>query len=131
MRHAVKASSFADPRDIARFAKCKAQGKSDDQCFRVGDNAIGCWGDSTAQGTGPSCALPPDYMINKWGHINEAKHKQVLVEKGDKSVVCVLKDRMPWVKNLKNAARIDLNPDACEALGIPIPAMTSVEWSWV
>jgi hypothetical protein len=131
MRHAVKASSFADPEDIAAYQKAKAKGMSDQEAFKVGDNAIGCWGTPTAQGTGPSCALPPDYMINKWGHIKDAKHKKVLVEKGEKNVVCVLKDRMPWVKNLKSAARIDLNPDACEALGISIPAMTSVEWSWV
>jgi hypothetical protein len=131
MRHAVKASSFADPKDIAAFARCKARGKSDEECFKVGDNGIGCWGDSTAQGTGPSCALPPDYMISKWGSIKAAKHKKVLVEKNGKSVVCVLKDRMPWVKNLANAARIDLNPDAVAALGLKPPIMTSVEWSWV
>jgi hypothetical protein len=131
MKHAVKASSFADPKDIAAFEKCKAKGKSDEECLKVGDNGIGCWGSSTVQGTGPSCALPPDYMQNKWGSIKAAKHKKVLVKKGERSVVCVLKDRMPWVKNLHNAARIDLNPDACEALGIKIPAMTSVEWSWI
>src|SRR5688572_27886450 len=42
-----KASSFADPKDVAAFKRCKAQGKTDQQCFRVGDNGIGLWGDDT------------------------------------------------------------------------------------
>jgi hypothetical protein len=37
---------------------------------------------------------------------------------------------MPWVKNLRNQARIDLNPDACEALGFTPPVMEKVVWSW-
>lgn len=58
--HEVIASSFADPADVAAFKRCKANGGTDAQCFRIGDNAIGAWGDSTAEGTGPSCALPPE-----------------------------------------------------------------------
>jgi hypothetical protein len=131
MRHAVKASSFADPKDIAAYKKAKAKGMSDEDAFKTGDNGIGCWGSSTVEGTGPSCALPPDYMKSKWGSINAAKHKKVLVQKNERVVVCTLKDRMPWVKNLHNAARIDLNPDAVAALGLKPPIMTSVEWSWV
>src|SRR5687767_7411763 len=41
------ASAFAYHADIVAFRKCKAQGKSDQQCFKVGDNGIGLWGDAT------------------------------------------------------------------------------------
>ena len=42
------ASSFADPADVAAFRKCKRTGKTDQQCFRVGDNGIGQFGAITA-----------------------------------------------------------------------------------
>ena len=45
--HSTTATSFADPADVAAFKRCKAQGKSDHECFAVGDNGIGSWGDPT------------------------------------------------------------------------------------
>ena len=126
--HSVFASSFADPDDIRRFKACKAKGKSDQECFKVGDNGIGCWGDDVSEGTGPSCALPPEVMEFYWGSVEGAKHKQIVVRRYDKKAVVTIKDRMPHLKNLANAARIDLNPDACKALDIPIPAMHKVIW---
>lgn len=129
--HHVKASSFADPADIIAFDRCKAQGKTDQECFKVGDNGVGCWGDSTREGTGPCCALPPDDMIAKWGSVAAAKHKKVLVVSKGNSVVCVLKDRMPYKKHIKNGAGIDLNPDAVRALGMKPPIMTTATWQWV
>jgi hypothetical protein len=47
-----------------------------------------------------------------------------------KTTVCVLKDVMPSVANLANKARIDLNPDACYALGLEPPIMEPVLWTW-
>src|SRR2546430_15156010 len=44
----VTASSFADPADVVAFKKCKTQGKTDQQCFQVGDNGIGQFGKNTA-----------------------------------------------------------------------------------
>jgi hypothetical protein len=131
VKHATYASSFADPADVEAFNKCKAQGKSDDECFKVGDNGIGCWNQSTIEGTGPSCALPPEYMEARWGTVAAAKNKPVTVvnQQGEK-VKCILKDRMPHVDNLANQARIDLNPDACEALGFTPPVMEQVTWWW-
>src|SRR4029077_6019303 len=122
-KHSTYASSFADPADVEAFNRCKAQGKSDQECFKVGDNGIGCWGDSTVEGTGPSCALPPEYMSARWGTKSAATHKKVRVmrEATQKGVVCVLKDQMPAVENLANDARIDLNPDAGAALGLEPP----------
>lgn len=129
--HHVKASSFADPKDVAAFRRCKERGGSDQDCFKVGDNGIGCWMDDVTEGHGPSCALPPDDMIEKWGSINDAKHKLVEVEANGKTVTCVLRDRMPWKRNITNGAGIDLNPDAVRALGLEPPIMVNAVWKWV
>lgn len=121
------ASSFADPDDIAAFRRCKAQGKSDKQCFAVGDNAIGCWGDSTAEGTGPSCALHKSLIAAKWGEPwkKKGRHKKVLVRYGHFEVTCELKD----ICGVRD--RIDLNPDAVAAIGLKPPILVTVHWEWV
>lgn len=137
--HRGFASSFADPADVRSFKKWLAiyleQGMSlkdaEQAAYAKGDNAVGYWDDDTSEGTGPSCALPPDDMIEKWGSVAAAKHKLVRVTRKDVTVDCVLKDRMPWKKNIENSAIIDLNPDAVRALGLEPPIMTPVEWRWV
>lgn len=126
----VKASSFADPADVRAFKRCKENGGSDAECFKVGDNGIGVWGGNCAEGSGPCCALPPDDMIEKWGSINAAQNRPVRVTVGGEQVVCTLRDRMPWKKNIRNGAGVDLNPDACAALGLRPPVMADAEWEW-
>jgi len=59
-----------------------------------------------------------------------AKQAPVNVSIGDKSVQCTLRDRMPWKKNIKNGAIIDLNPDAVRALGLEPPIMAEATWAW-
>lgn len=130
-KHVGKASSFADPADIIAFRKCKERGGSDQDCFKVGDNGIGKWDDSTLEGSGPSCAIPPDDMNARWGSIDAAKHKPVEVVANGKTVVAITKDTMPWKKNITNGAIIDLNPDACRELGLEPPIMVNCEWRWV
>ena len=134
--NAVHASTFADPADVAAFrkyyARFRAAGLSDAAAtraaFKHGDNALGCWGDSTAAGSGPSCALPPE----DWKPLGKAaRFAKVLVRANGKSVVCSLKDTMPHRENITNGAGIDLNPDACEALGIHPPAMVPATWQFV
>lgn len=120
-----KASSFADPADIRAFRRCKAQGKSDQQCFKVGDNGIGKWGDDTT-GAMPMCALPPD----DWEAVAKPRGKLVIVRANGKEVVCELRDTMPRKKNVKNGAMIDLNPAAVAALGMKPPIMVNAEWRW-
>lgn len=127
--HVGKASSFADPKDVAAFKRCKERGGTDQQCFKVGDNGIGCWGDDLTGAT-PICAIPPDDMVQRWGSILGAKHKLVEVTVDGKTVVCVVKDRMPWKKNITNGAVIDLNPGAAAALGLDPPFMVSCSWKW-
>ena len=124
----AKASSFADPADVAAFKKCKATGKTDQQCFKVGDNGIGQFGKITAQTHTPMVALHKDDMIAKWGSVNGAAHRLVSVTFKGKTVTASVEDR------LGVAGRIDLNPAAAAALGLtpPIdPDTTVVVWAWV
>lgn len=125
--HTVKATSFADPADVKAFRKCKAAGGSDQDCFKVGDNGVGKWGDDCTQGNGPICALPPE----EWQQFGaQARGKKVIVTHGDKQVIAGLRDTMPHYASIHNGAGIDLNPDACDALGISIPAEARVTWQW-
>lgn len=121
----VLASSFADPQDLADFERSGS--------FADGDNGIGCWGDKTAQWTVPMCALPPEDVIAKWGSMRarDARRKPVRVRANDREVVCLLADRMPSKKNIKNKAGIDLNPAAAKALGLVPPFLVHAEWEWV
>jgi len=128
--HKGLASSFADPADVRAFKRCKAAGGSDQECFKVGDNGVGCWNDDCSEGSGPSCALPPDDMIEKFGSVAAAKHAKVKVSANGQTVIVTLKDRMPWKKNIKNKAIIDLNPDAVSAIGLKPPIMTPAVWEW-
>ena len=128
--HKGLASSFADPADVRAFKRCKDNGGSDQDCFKVGDNGIGAWGDDCSEGSGPSCALPPDDMIEKWGSVNSARRQKVKVTANNQTVICVLKDRMPWKKNITNKAIIDLNPDAVASLGLKPPIMEPASWEW-
>ena len=129
-KHVGKASSFADPADVAAFKRCKAQGHSDNYCFGKGDNGLGCWGDKTSEDSGPACALPPEDMEERWGSVAKAKHALVDVTANDKTVTCVLKDRMMHKANITNGAIIDLNPDAVRALGLEPPIMVHASWQW-
>ena len=129
--HHVIASSFADPADVRAFKRCKDRGGTDYDCFRVGDNGIGCWGDDVSEGSGMSCALPPEDMEEKFGSVASAKHAKVKVILKGTEIVCILKDRMPHKKNIKNGAGIDLNPDAVRACGMEPPILEKAIWQWV
>jgi hypothetical protein len=126
--HWALASSFADPADIAAFRRCKAEGKSDEECFEVGDNGIGCWGDDVTQLV--ACALPPEDMIERWLSVEAAKHKPVLVHNGIMTARCILADRMPHRAQITNGAGIDLSPLACAELGLTPPVLAQVIWEW-
>lgn len=125
--HRVKASSFADPADIAAFRRCKETGATDQACFRVGDNGIGLWGDDTTSPI-PMCALPYEDWQERWGGL--ARGKIVVVVANGRTVACQLRDTMPHRANIRNGAGIDLNPAACEALGLRPPIFVTAEWEW-
>jgi hypothetical protein len=130
-QHPVMATSFADPVDISAFRKCKARGLSDQECFKVGDNGIGLWGDDCSEGSGMSVAVTPDDMIAEFGSINAAKHKKVKITSVNGVTVAIVKDRMPWKKYITNGAGLDMNPDTCKALGISIPAEAGVIFEFI
>lgn len=130
------ASSFADPADVAAFRRCKDRGGSDEECFKVGDNAIGCWDDDTSEGSGPSVAIPPDDMILQYHTTAGARYKEVVIRMvGDSdkpffTAVAQIKDRMPWKRNIHNGAVIDCNPDTCRLLNQTPPMMEPCIWSF-
>jgi len=121
----AKASSFADPKDVADFEKCKAQGKTDGQCFAVGDNGIGAWGANTAQTTKPMVAVHKDDAVARWGSFDGAAHRSVRVTVGDASILAVVEDK------LGTPNRIDLNPAAAKKLGLTPPFLIPCTWEWV
>lgn len=123
--HEVKASSFADPADVAAFKRCKEQGGTDQECFKIGDNGIGKWGTDTTQPI-PMCALPPE----QWEHLENPKGTKVVVESNNRRVVTELQDTMPHEANITNGAGIDLNPEACKRLGYSPPIMVSARWKF-
>jgi hypothetical protein len=69
-------------------------------------------------------------MIGKWGTIDAAHNKRVVVRVGGKEVTCFVRDRMPWKSNITNGAIIDLNPGAAKVLGLTPPFLVPVEWIW-
>lgn len=123
-------SSFADPDDVAAFHRCKAQGRSDSDCFSVGDNGIGAFGDNTAQDQVAMCALPPERIIARWGSVAAGKHKPVIVEAVGRECICVLADLMPHEANIHNGAICDLNPGAAKVLGLLPPFLVQGSYRW-
>lgn len=120
------ASSFADPADVTAFNRCKAQGKTDNQCFKVGDNGVGQFGKITAQTHTPMVALHESDMKARWGSVNAAAHRTVTVTVKGKTVQATVEDR------LGVAGRIDLNPAAAKKLGLNPPFLVkNCVWNWV
>jgi hypothetical protein len=126
-KHQGLASSFADPDDVRRFRACKAQGKSDQECFKVGDNGIGKWGADTTLPI-PMCALPRE----DWAQLPRPQGTMVKVTilSNGLSVVCQLQDTMPARANITNGAIIDLNPAAAKALNLQPPFLKPCVWEW-
>lgn len=123
----VIASSFADPADIAGFRRCKKTGKSDVQCFAVGDNGIGAWGADTTANR-PMVALPREI----WRLAGKRGGAPVEVRAPDgRQFFATLEDTMPSLKNIKNGAGMDCNPFACRLLEKDPPMMIKgVGWRW-
>lgn len=125
--HVVNASSFGDPADVRAFNRCKSTGKTDMECFAVGDNGIGKWGHITASESSPMVALPRE----DWIEAGKSGGDKVIVRYNGKEVHAILGDTMPWRRHIKNGAGIDLNPAAAKALGLKPPLMVEgVEWRW-
>jgi len=124
------ASSFADLADVRAFKRAKAKGMTDQEAFRYGDNGIGCFGDDVTTLKIPYVAVPPDDMVERWGSVKASKHKPVLVTINGATHRCIVGDRMPWRKNIRNKAVIDLAPGAQDAFGLKPPFMVPASWVW-
>lgn len=118
------ASSFADPADVEAFKKCKATGKTDLQCFKVGDNGIGQFGKITAQEDEAMVAVHGDAMKARWGSITGAAHRPVTVTVNQKTIQATVEDR------ISAPGRIDLNPAAAKQLGLTPPFLVPCKWNW-
>lgn len=128
----VTASSFADPKDVLAYKKAIAEGKTEAEALKVGDNGIGKWGDNTAQEEIPMCALPPEDWMEKWKTGKNARGKKVAVTYKEKTVIGELRDTMPKKANIKNGAGIDLNPAFAKQFNVKPPFMLKeVKWEWV
>lgn len=121
---ACKASSFADPDDVAAFNRCKATGKSDLKCFAVGDNGIGQFGKITAQTHTPMIAVHKTEMIARWGSVTGAAHRPVKVKVNGITICAKVEDR------ISAPGRIDLNPACANLLGLKPPFVVDCEWKW-
>lgn len=133
-----KASSFADPKDVKVYLKWlkiyREQGHPLPEAMGMarakGDNGEGCWGDDTTTGSGPCCAVPPEYMKAQFGSTAKARHQLVSVTINNHTDVVVVKDVMPHIRNITNGARIDLNPDAGALFGLTAPFLVNATWDW-
>jgi hypothetical protein len=119
----AKASSFADPADIAAFVKCMAKSRTKAQCLKVGDNGEGYWEDDTTTDQ-PQCALNKKHILKQWGSMANGKHKPVEVLIGGQIVKCILTDTGAPV------TRVDLNPGAVAAFGLKPPILEKAKWRW-
>lgn len=113
----IRATSFADAEDLRRFNRARREGKTTVEALEVGDNGVGAWGHSTVRGTGPCVALSPHT-------VGFRPLRMVRVRYGDKHVDADVRDIAP-------ANVIDLNPDACEELGLKPPVSVYVDWTWL
>lgn len=87
---------------------------SQQEAFNYGDNGLGSTNLSTVAGTGPAVALP---------HPWESRKVRVLFN--GKSIACEVRDTAPH-------GVIDLNPDACAALGLEPPVLEhDVTFEWL
>jgi hypothetical protein len=129
--HIVTASSFADPKDVIAYKKAIAQGKTEAEALKVGDNGIGLWGDNTARDDIPMCALPSEEWLEKWKSKENAHGKKVAVTYKGKTVIGELQDTMPAKAKITNGAGIDLNLGFAKEFNVSPPFMLpNVEWKW-
>ena len=112
-----RATSFADVADLRSFNRAKRDGKTTEEALAVGDNGVGAWGHSTVAGTGPCCALAK--TVEGFRPL-----RVVRIFYGEKHVDADVRDIAP-------SGVIDLNPDACEELGLAPPVSTFVDWTWL
>ena len=119
-----KASSFADPKDVVAFKRCKATGRSDVSCFAVGDNGVGEYGDITAQTETLFIAVHEEFMISRWGSVHAAAHREVQLMINGKLCSPKVGDR------ISEKGRVDLNPAILKFYDLKAPLLIDARWRW-
>ena len=133
-----KASSYGDEGDRQRYrkrvAECIAKGMSQEQAEaegrKVGDPGLGWLGNDITDISIPWVAVPRDCWVEKWTTKRNAHRRRVLVTISGVTRECVLGDTMPWLKNIKNGAVVDLAPGALQAFGLKAPCLVPASWTW-
>lgn len=120
-----EASSFADPADLRAFERCKATGKTNLQCFKVGDNGVGECGVITSQEHTPYVAVHLDFMVSRWGSKHAAWLREVEVVANGVTFRAKVGDR------ISAKGRIDLNPACLKLINKTAPLKINAKWRWV
>ena len=64
-------------------------------------------------------------MVARWGSVNAAAHREVLVMVGETNIRATVEDR------ISAPGRIDLNPACAKQLGLKPPFVVPCKWRWV
>jgi hypothetical protein len=121
-------TSFADPADVAAYDAAIARGMSPEEALAIGDNGIGCYNNKTREGSGPQVALPPEFMLARFGGEAQAQGQPIKISLNGKTVVAKIGDVMPHLGEEPSGALIDNNPDVVRALGLEPPMKTTLTW---
>ncbi len=117
-------STFADPDDVDAFRRCKRRGGTDVECFAVGDNGVGCWGDDTTSTLEYFVALHHDDMVARWGTLANSKHRLIRVRVGEHEVLARIGDRT------SERGRVDANPACQITLRVLAGSLVPCRWQW-
>lgn len=134
-----KASSYGDAEDTRRYrarvravlaqGKTKAQAEAEGR--KVGDPGVGWMNNDITVLSTPWVAVPRDDWQAKYATKRRAHKCLVEVEIAGQRKLCVLGDTMPWRRNIRNGAVIDLAPGASALWGLKAPHLVPVRWRWV
>lgn len=103
---------------------------TDQEAFKYGDNGIGFTGLDCTRLDIAYVALPPDDWQPKWGSKERAEGKAITVTISGVSWMFCLGDTMPWKKDIKNGAGMDMAPGAQAAFGLKPPFLIDATWQW-
>lgn len=135
--HQVKASTFADPADVAAYKlwyqRYRDAGYDDNhaqqKAFLKGDNGVGWTGLDCTDLSIPYIALPVEDWQEKWGDKHTASGKKVNVTMLGKTVECILGDTMPHRDHIENGCGLDMAPGTQKAFGLT-PGTYPAAWEW-
>lgn len=123
------ADTFADYSDLRAYINARDNlGKSPEEALAYGDNGVGEWGAITAQTHTPMVAICPEHLD---GQVHGAR-VLVINHNNGKQVTAIYDDARPHYAHIPDGSLIELNPAACDALGITPPdSPANIEWHFL